>query len=51
MYPYSKFSSEDHLSNLAAENKKLKKTNAILTVFLFIVFIAQFITHWSDLFR
>jgi hypothetical protein len=39
------------LSDLAAENKKLKKTNIILTIFLILVFISQYIEHWSDLFR
>jgi hypothetical protein len=42
---------EDRLSNLAAENKKLKKTNIVLTIFLILVFISQYIEHWSDLFR
>jgi hypothetical protein len=42
---------KDRLFNLAAENKKLKKTNIILTIFLILVFISQYIEHWSDLFR
>jgi len=42
---------EDHLSNLAAENKQLKRTNTVLTIFLILVFIPQFIDHWSELFH
>jgi hypothetical protein len=42
---------KDRLFNLAAENKKLKRTNIILTIFLILVFISQYIEHWSDIFR
>ena len=44
-------SPEERLALLQAENKQLRKRNAVLTVFLFLVFIAQYIIHWSDLFR